>query len=422
MRGLVLVLFFAVVVYGETTYLMSEQGESCAYACHKRQLNCHPHIETNNSAALFHQLGISCTEDTREWWAEDQPSYVSDPSDANYGRCLGYTSVPGGVVCGVSYSTVKRLCRCEAPSASETTFGFGYSNGVLHAKEWIVFQHWLAAGDYGVMTHFWMTIPSNVESNMIVRYYIDGEATASVEYQPGLACGVGYNDNQAPWGTQWVGKGAADGSWFNNIMIPFQRSIVVTVQHTVSDQGGFYVIVRGQTNLPIHFGSLTLPSTTKLTLVKWEGTLSSMEYVDFVNIKSGAGMVFFHTLQVDSGNLNFLEGCYHMFTNDEDWPGTVLSTGTEDYYDSGWYFNAGEFHLPVAGYTHYAESGGRIYFSAYRFHEMDPLMFSNGMRFVWRNGDTYDAAGVKCMMEEGGIWAGSPTSSNVVSYSWVYTW
>jgi hypothetical protein len=25
--------------------------------------------------------------------------------------------------------------------------------------------------------------------------------------------------------------------------------------------------------------------------------------------------------------------------------------------------------------------------SAYRFHEMDPLRFNNGFRLVWRNGD-----------------------------------
>ena len=26
----------------------------------------------------------------RNWWSNDQPSYVSAASDANYGRCLGW--------------------------------------------------------------------------------------------------------------------------------------------------------------------------------------------------------------------------------------------------------------------------------------------------------------------------------------------
>lgn len=42
---------------------------------------------------------ISCTPDSAPWWAEDQPSYCSDPSDPNYGKCLGYNDVPSGVLC-----------------------------------------------------------------------------------------------------------------------------------------------------------------------------------------------------------------------------------------------------------------------------------------------------------------------------------
>lgn len=55
-----------------------------------------------------------------------------------------------------------------------------------------------------------------------------------------------------------------------------------------------------------------------------------------------------------------------------------------------------------------------------RVHEMDPLRFNDGFRFIWRNGDTNDPAGQKCMMEEDGV--DSSISSNVLSYTWVYTW
>ena len=62
----------------------------------------------------------------------------------------------------------------------------------------------------------------------------------------------------------------------------------------------------------------------------------------------------------------------------QEFPGTLLSTGTEDYFDSAWYFNAGEFHLPVSGFTHFNQSDNQVAWSAYRFHEMDPLLFNNG--------------------------------------------
>ena len=104
-------------------------------------------------------------------------------------------------------------------------------------------------------------------------------------------------------------------------------------------------------------------------------------------------------------------------------PGTVLSTGTEDYFDSGWYFNAGQFHMPVSGFTHLNVSKNLTEWSGYRFHEMDPLVWNgNGGRFVWRNGDMSDDKGHKCTLMAGGRTNGHPTTSFVESYAWLYTW
>ena len=91
--------------------------------------------------------------------------------------------------------------------------------------------------------------------NLKIRYYIDGETNASIEFTPSLACGVGFYDTQAPWGTEWFGKGADDAGWYNNFRIPFQKSIVVTVQHKFDDYPGFYMIVRGSVNVPITVGN-----------------------------------------------------------------------------------------------------------------------------------------------------------------------
>ena len=138
-----------------------------------------------------------------------------------------------------------------------------------------------------------------------------------------------------------------------------------------------------------------------------------------------AGLLFMSTLAVESGNLNFLEGCYHAYTpHSAPYPGVVVSTGTEDYYDSAWYFNAGGFQLPVSGFTHKSTtSSGGVSWSAYRFHEMDPMPFSDGFRFVWRNGDADDpVTGLKCFTETGGRTVGNPTVSNVTAYAWMYTW
>jgi hypothetical protein len=54
---------------------------------------------------------------------------------------------------------------------------------------------------------------------------------------------------------------------------------------------------------------------------------------------------------------------------------------------------------------------------------MDPLVFRDGARMQWRNGDVTDpATGLKCTLQSGGVTAGHPGPSHVSSYAWVYTW
>jgi len=242
-----------------------------------------------------------------------------------------------------------------------------------------------------------------------------------------MACGSGWDDQTAPWGNEVFGKGAADGGWFFNFRIPFQKSIRVTYQKLTPGAANIYIIVRGfpfsAQQSVIDVGGIQIPAKAKLNLIKFEKAVNPIDWVPIVDLPTGTGLLLMHTIQVQSGNLNFLEGCYHAYTPyNQGFPGTVLSTGTEDYFDSAWYFNAGEFRLPVSGFTHYASSNGNIYWSAYRFHIMDPVRFDNGFKFVWRNGDTVDPAGQKCYMETGGSVVGSPTVSLVTTYAWVYTW
>ncbi|EGD82538.1 hypothetical protein PTSG_03190 [Salpingoeca rosetta] len=80
------------------------------------------------------------------------------------------------------------------------------------------------------------------------------------------------------------------------------------------------------------------------------------------------------------------------------------------------------FRFPVSGFTHIDTTEG-VKWSAYRFHEMDPLPFSDGFKLQWRNGDMDDkATGLKCYTLTGGNVVGNPTNSTVTSYAWVYVW
>ena len=91
---------------------------------------------------------------------------------------------------------------CASSTASDLsavrTIGTGLSQARLNATEQVLFEHSLSrANDTGVMNHFWAAGAPAVDG-AIVRYYVDGEARASVEFVVAMACGVGFGDQAAP--------------------------------------------------------------------------------------------------------------------------------------------------------------------------------------------------------------------------------
>lgn len=323
------------------------------------------------------------------------------------------------------------ICLSIVPTSAQfnsITIGTGKSQGKLTPTETELFTHNVSAdGKWAYLNHFWAAGSSQVD-RAIFRYYVDGEATPSIEFTPALACGVGFGDQTAPWGTKWVGKGAKTTGWFHNIPIPFYKSIRVTFQLNPLDtqSAEIWSIVRGSEGLPLKLGMLELPLDhgVKLELQRKDSqTLAPLEFVDIASVPQGTmGSIFMTFLAINgTSNYNYMEGCFHMYSPPtQAWPGLLLSTGMEDFYDSAFYFDGGGFHSPVSGQTHKPGDGT---FSGYRFHEMDPLVFKDGVRMQWRNGDVTDpATGLKCTLEKGGGVIGSPGPSQLTSYAWVYTW
>ena len=79
----------------------------------------------------------------------------------------------------------------------------------------------------------------------------------------------------------------------------------------------------------------------------------------------------------------------------------------------------------MSGFTHFDKTDKQTNWSAYRYHEEDPIVFHDGVRFLWRVGDLVDPVkypqSPKCMVEFGNHTAGDPQPSVVTSYAWVYT-
>ncbi|CAF0963040.1 unnamed protein product [Rotaria sordida] len=286
------------------------------------------------------------------------------------------------------------------------TFGIGLSNHWLYPTETELFNYTLSQGStFGVLTHFWTTGDPAIDES-IFSYYIDGEHIPSIQFVTYMLVGAGFNDQTTPWGTKWIGKEAKNGGWYNNFRVPFQKSIRITgkLPLTKTNRKMIGIILRGTENLPTNFHGFQLPWNARLILHKIENqTYNPLSWVPLVDISSGQGLLFSHTLAVISG--------------------LIVSTGTEDYFDSAFYFNAGQYHNEISGYTHYKELSNNIYeWSAYRLHDLDPIFFTNGFRFQWRNGDVIDDDGFKCIINQGGHIVGAPTQSIVTSYTWIYIW
>ena len=70
--------------------------------------------------------------------------------------------------------------------------GTGLSQGKLTNDEQVLFEH----DTPGVMTHFWAA-GSPVVDNVTMRYYVDNETEASIEFVASFATGVGFDDQEA---------------------------------------------------------------------------------------------------------------------------------------------------------------------------------------------------------------------------------
>lgn len=294
--------------------------------------------------------------------------------------------------------------------ANLETFGTAGKEGTLYPDhETVLFQREGA----GCLTQMWFGGDWPGYDRTRIRFYVDGEAKASIDMELFLGHGIGWGDASAPWGSARLGKTGHPSGLYNTYRIPFGKSIRVTGQlgTGVEKPQVFWWIIRGVENLPVFLGNLRLPGNARLRLqVHDDVELEPLQTFEICQ-SSRAGALYQVTLSVASKNFNFLEAVLRAYMDGAKEP-LLLSSGTEDYFLGTYYFNRGMYHLPLAGLTHKEQDAdGTCRFSAYRFHEDDPIIFQKGFRLAWRNGE-----------EKDGKPYGSPQHSRASSYVWLYEW
>ena len=263
----------------------------------------------------------------------------------------------------------------------------------------------------GSLTHMWFggDWPGYLRTK--IRVYVDGEATPSIDMELGMGAGIGFEDSAAPVGTARIGKTGHPSGVYNTYRIPFGKSVRVTAQlpADVKVDAPFWWIVRGTENLPVAIGGVKLPDNARLKLyTHMAQTIKPLQEFDLASTKS-AGALYQVTIAAQSeGNLNFLEAQMRAYIDGAAEP-LMLSSGLEDYFLGTYYFNRGKYYNPVAGLTHLNEKDNS--FSAYRFHDDDPVFFQKSLRLTCRCGE-----------KVGDRVAGDPKPTTYWTYTWVYEW
>ena len=184
------------------------------------------------------------------------------------------------------------------------------------------------------------------------------------------------------------------------------------------------------------FGALQLPSTARLRLYKnVKVDLLPFQFIDLVDIHNSAGALFQVTLAASSNDFTYLEGCMRAYIDGSS-NITFLSSGTEDFFLSAFYYNSGLFHSDNSGLTYKADPGTM---SAYKFFEDDPVLFAKSFRLRWRCGEVIGTGFEEC---PNAFLGGSKSKSlrsnqspktkiiaspnvgitTVTTYTWVYEW
>lgn len=176
-------------------------------------------------------------------------------------------------------------------------------------------------------------------------------------------------------------------------------------------------------------GSFRVPTYSRLRVHKQDKTIAPLEFVQLSQTTNKAGMLFLVTFDIQSETPAFLEGCVRAKIDSSN-ETTFLSSGTEDFFLSAFYFNRGEYHGYHSGLTYKAQNASSTHIVAYKFFVDDPVLFSNSFKLIWRNFEQSkgpDGCPDQFPPNPNGKESdltrfGDPAKARIQSYAWVYEW
>ena len=115
------------------------------------------------------------------------------------------------------------------------------------------------------------------------------------------------------------------------------------------------------------------------------------EFVDFEGTGRLVGVVLVASSN-DPENRRILEGDDRIYIDDATTP-QIHGTGTEDFFNGGWYYSFGPFSLPTHGNPEHTVTGRADHTSQYRYLMSDSVPFYRRLRMTMEHGPTNDEPG-----------------------------
>jgi hypothetical protein len=229
----------------------------------------------------------------------------------------------------------------------------------------------------GVIQRIWITVSSSDPHylrRIAIEMYWDGETEPSASVPLGDFFGNGFDKRHYVS----LPMGVSSGGFYSYLPMPFERHARIVVENgTDREIDAFYY----------HVGLVQvdrLPPDVATFHAWWHRDARTAGPEPHRVIEAqGKGQFVGLSLNAESyrNNLEFLEGD-EFFYVDGEFRGQ--GTGTEDYFNGGWYFQAGAFDAPTHGVVVKDDERGRI--AAYRWHLFDPVEFDDSIRIELEHG------------------------------------
>jgi len=232
----------------------------------------------------------------------------------------------------------------------------------------------------GIITRIWLTIDSRDPyflRRIVLRMYWDDEQAPSVEVPVGDFFGTGFEYRH------YISRflGMSSGGYYCYFPMPFNRSARLEVENQTGQEvyAFYYQIDYQKLETP-------LPENVAYFHAQWRREIRTKFPRNYTVLEAtGRGQFVGMNLNMQSyrRSLWYLEGDEMVYVDGERSP-SIQGTGTEDYFNSGWYFNKGEFYAPLHGVIIKDDSLARI--AAYRFQVGDAIPFKKSLRFTIEHG------------------------------------